>query len=298
MKVAVIGAEGFIGRVLTKHLNVLGHEVVSLDVKAADSDRGPIAFRRLDVIQDEVSFDQGTDAVFYLAQSPFYRDFPAKADHLFGVNTLGAIKAVQAAVRANVNFFCYASTGNVYQPSFQPLTEKDAVRRDDPYALSKVMAEESLSLFQRHLKVTIVRFFGVFGEGQRTMLPWKLFEMIRDKQPILLTKSLHNQDSGGLRISFCYVDDAARVLARIAESAAAGIEVPFVLNVAGPEAISIRRFAETLGSVVGIEPMFQETGEIRPFDLVADIGQLLSLLPATFTPFSVAMQTTCRGLIR
>ena len=59
-------------------------------------------------------------SVFYLAQSPFYNDPADHEDHLFGVNTTGAVKAAEAARKAAARFFCYASTGNVYQPSFEP----------------------------------------------------------------------------------------------------------------------------------------------------------------------------------
>ena len=104
-------------------------------------------------LRDPLPLPQGIEAVFYLAQSPRYRDFPQAADDLFGVNTYGAVKAAEAALAAGAGLLCYASTGNVYQPSLAPLAESCPLDRENPYALSKLAAEEVLRLFRPHLPV-------------------------------------------------------------------------------------------------------------------------------------------------
>ena len=292
MNIAIIGAAGFVGKVLSRICKESGHDVRGYDVaNREDSDAPDI--EHLDVLADRVEFAPETDCVFYLAQSPFYREFPRRGDHLFGVNVQGAIKAATAAHERNVSFFCYASTGNVYQPSLEPRRESDPLRRDEPYALSKVMAEDALNLFRSTMALLCVRLFGVFGQGQQTMLPVRLREMIKAGQPITLAPAPQEMDNPqGLKISLCYVDDVARCLIRLAELATGGNSLPSALNVAGPEPISIRQFAETAGELMGIEPIFQIATEHRRFDLIAETAELQSLISPEFTPFGEAMSRT------
>jgi nucleoside-diphosphate-sugar epimerase len=249
----------------------------------------------LDVLRDEVCFLQGTDAVFYLAQSPWYREFPRSADHLFGVNTFGAIKAAQAAMAAGVRLFCYASSGNVYAPSLDPLAEGHPVRRDDPYALSKLAAEEALALFAGPMAMLAVRLFGLFGPGQRRMLPASLLARIRSGEEIALEPAEGEAgDTEGLVVSFTYVVDAARLLEQLARIALAGRPLPPALNVAGPEPISVRRFSEELGRAVGIEPRLTRAQGLRRFNLIADLALLRSIVRPQYTPLADAIAKTCQ----
>lgn len=274
----------------------MGHDVTGYDVRPADRG-GEFACNRLDVLTDKIEFEPKTQCVFYLAQSPFYKASAGRDGHLFGVNTMGAIKAADAACRAGAGFFCYASTGNVYQPSFEPMNESHPIRRDEPYVLSKVMAEEALKPFRDRMSVVSARLFGVFGPGQGKMLPARICDMVRDGREIELAASPQKgEPAEGLRISFSYVDDVADCLIRLAEMAVRGAELPDAVNVAGPEAISIRRFAAAVGKELGLEPVFRAAAEPRKFDLIADITRLRSLLNPDFTSFDDAVAATVAAL--
>jgi nucleoside-diphosphate-sugar epimerase len=290
MRVAVFGAAGFLGRRLCRHLRQAGWDVCGRDV----SDQGPLEdgleYRRCDVLVDELALPESTEAVFYLPQSPFYRQFPQKAAHLFGVNTLGAIRAAEAACRAGAKAFFYASTGNVYAPSLGPLTEDWPVRRDDPYALSKVAAEEALRLFAAQLPVISLRLFGLFGPGQTKMLPFTLWKKVQAGEAISLEPvEGENGEPEGLTVSLSYVADTAACLERLARLALEGNHLPPALNVAGPEPISIRRFAVALGRILHREPRFVRAEKTRSMNLIADLKQLQALLGPPHTPFDEAM---------
>jgi nucleoside-diphosphate-sugar epimerase len=264
-------------------------EVWAYDVSEPAEGVAAREFRRLDIIADVLALPAAIDAVYYLAQSPFYRQFPDRAEHLFGVNSLGAVKAAQAACAAGAKFFCYASTGNVYAPSLGPLVETDAVRRDNPYALSKLAAEESLRLFSPWTTVVAARLFGLFGPGQKNMLPAILQNKVQTGGSVLLEPAPgESPDPEGLTISFCYVDDTARCLHQLALRALRGEPLPPVVNVAGPEPISVRRFASTLGRLLGKEPNFARATTTRAWDLIADLGLLRSLVEPQFLPFEEA----------
>jgi len=290
MKAAVVGAAGFLGRALCRRLLDCAWDVTGYDLAPPENLPAGLSFQRLDVLADAPTFAPGTDAVFYLAQSPFYRDFPESADHLFGVNTYGAIKAARAACGANARLFCYTSTGNAYAPSLEALAETHPVRRDDPYALSKVAAEEAVRLFASRMPVSVLRLFGLFGPGQTRMLPATLLARLRAGQEISLEPAEGEGDSTeGLTISFTFVDDAARVMEELAQRALRAGRLPAVLNVAPPEPVSLRRFAEEMGGVIGIEPRFVRARRTRTQNLIADVRLLDSVLRPVWTPFKRAM---------
>jgi nucleoside-diphosphate-sugar epimerase len=289
MTAAVIGASGFIGRILAQMLANAGHTVYCLD-------RAPVSNPQCvclpyDALHPEAQFPS-VDAVFYLAQSGYYRAFPAHAEDLFGVNVLGAIKAAQAAQEAGCRFFCYASTGSVYAPSFTPMTETFPVSRTSPYELSKLMAEEALDCFSPWMLTTSVRIFGAYGPGQKAMLPYAIKQRILANEAVSLASS-PDGDADGLRISFIYAEDLAWCLLRLAEKSLAGEVLPQRINLAGPEGISLRQLATNIADCLGRQASFIAAEQKRQKDLLADISVLRALLQPDFTPFAEGIRLFC-----
>lgn len=261
MRVTVVGSRGFLGRALSARLQRGGCEVERLSSSSSggiDPETG--------LLPPEFALDKGIDAVVYLAQSPFYRQVPDRADHLFCVNVVSALRVAEAARQAGIQRFVYASTGSVYAASFQPLTEQSPVRRDRWYPLSKLQAEDALALFRNDLQVTCVRPFGIYGPGQSGMLIPNLLATIQIGKSVTIDRNPHDAaDCDGLKISLCYVDDAAAAVERLLSVAA-----PPVLNLAGCESVSIRRIAESIGELLSVAPRIQSADRLRETDLIAD----------------------------
>ncbi|MCE9546978.1 MAG: NAD(P)-dependent oxidoreductase [Planctomycetia bacterium] len=297
MRCIVIGAAGFIGAALVDHLAACGDHVLAIDHRASDAPSQAARHQTLDVARDDLRFADAPDAVFYLAQSSAYRDFPERAGDLFGVNLVGAVRAASAARAVGAKWFAYASTGNVYQPSFAPLPESAATRRDEPYAASKLMAEEALALFRPRLAVSAIRLFGVFGPRQRRMLPVLVRQRIEQGEPIVLQPAPGEvEPTGGLRVSWTFVGDVVQRLRELAVAATSGQSVPDTLNLAGPEPISLHQFAQTMGRALRREPRFEISATLRMFDLCADITLLRTLTGNTFTPFESAMAAAIESI--
>jgi nucleoside-diphosphate-sugar epimerase len=55
-------------------------------------------------------------------------------------------------------------------PVFVPIRKQTPLYRDEWYPLSKLHAEEALSLYRRYMDVIIVRPFGIYGPGQKDWL--------------------------------------------------------------------------------------------------------------------------------
>lgn len=302
MNALVMGAAGFIGRNLGTRLQGEGHGVIGMDLGSTlESARatGALPFDTLDCdVRSEELPDVGSlDAVFYLAQSPHYREFPAGTADLFLVNVVGALRSARAAAAAGARFFCYASSGNVYAPSFSPFMETDPVRRDQPYALSKIAGEEGVALFSGAMAVLRVRFFGVFGPTQRGMLVPIVARRVHEGEPVEIEPHPRDRsDQSGLRASLCYVDDVSACLVWLAEQALSDAALPPVLNVAGPEAVSVRQLACEVARQAGVVPQFRAVSRPREGDLIADISSLRQLLQPRFTPLPEALAKTVAEL--
>ena len=90
-------------------------------------------------------------------------------------------------------------------------------------------------------------------------------------------------------MSFSFLDDVVDILVALATRGVSGSSIPGVLNVAGPEPVSLRRFGEAMGRALGSKPCFEVAEAQRTFDLVADISQLQALLDPLFTPLDEAV---------
>lgn len=289
MKCAIIGASGFIGRSLLQRLGEKGHEVAGYDLMSCDE----TGVSALDVSKDEMEFARGTDVVVYLSQSPHYRSFPENADDLFGVNVVGAARAAAAAQRSGARLFVYASTGNVYKSSFDALGEGAPLEGGDAYSLSKIMGETAVRAMASEMKTLVIRIFGAFGPGQKNMLIPTLATRVRKQQAITIQKHPNDvDDQDGLNVSLIYIDDLIAALISMIDGRLSGDITEDIVNLGGPDGISIRDLGEQLGEVLGVKTLFEVTDASRDFDLVADIGRLRALVNPTFTPLPKALQET------
>ena len=272
----MIGAGGFVGRSLCRVLTGRGIAVMSCSSGTPggiDLDAG--------LFSTTVRFPKGLDAVYFLAQSPRYHQTPQQSAHLLAVNCVAALQAAEAGRQAGATRFIYASSGNVYAPSFAPLHEASPLRRDDWYALSKIHAEEGLALYRNSMSVTVARIFGVYGPGQTDKLIPNMMHSIQSGAAIRLAPNpADEKDNGGLRISLCYIDDVVDIFCRLITT-----KSPDVINIAGPETLSIRDIAMAIGQRIGKAPCFDITPRPREFDLIADITRLMERFRVDFTPF-------------
>jgi UDP-glucose 4-epimerase len=269
--VLVTGASGMIGRHLLQHLESQ-REVIALGRHAPQSTAA--RFLECDLAQDVLpdGMPVTCDTVIHLAQSVHFREFPDQANDIFRVNVGSTQRLLDWAKRAGVRRFVYASSGGIYGHGEEAFRE-DAVLRSGGelgfYLASKNCAELLVENYAAYMTVFILRFFFVYGPGQRdNMLMPRLIRSVQRGQPITL------QGSEGVRMNPIFVSDAVRAII-----GTLNLDSGQKINVAGSEVVSLRSLGILIGRLVNREPHFQrQDGE--PRHLVGDVTKMVKLLGA------------------
>jgi nucleoside-diphosphate-sugar epimerase len=275
MKQCVItGCSGLIGSHLVKQL--------SQDWKifcVARSSGKPIATAQnpqsvmFDLSQtwDSHALPAQIDAVIHLAQSEHFRDFPEKAEHVFQVNTVSTLRLLDYARQAGARTFIFASSGGIYGHGEQEFSEDNAISSQGDlgfYLGTKLCAEILAENYTAFMNVIVLRFFFVYGVGQRrTMLIPRLVQSVLDERPIVL----HGQD--GIRINPTDVGDAVGAITR-----ALALDGSHKINIGGPEILSLRQIGRQIGAIIGKEPVFEVRPTVAPHHLVGDIRKMAQVL--------------------
>ena len=272
--ILVFGASGLVGR----HLVPLLADTVDVTAVTRSGRLEGLAANwvQLDLSQplDPERLPSAIDAVVYLAQSRRYREFPEGAGDVQRVNVEQPVAIAEVARRRGARHFIYASSGSVYEPGPRPLRETDPVPASSFYAASKLAAETLLRPYAEFMNVVLLRFFFIYGRGQdkRMLLPRLTDRIVRGD-------SVDLGSGDGMRLQPLLAGDAASAIASALEIQ--GLET---INVAGPEAFSLRSVSETIAKAVGKAPIFGSAGGAAG-DLVADTSRMHQLLGPPRTNF-------------
>jgi nucleoside-diphosphate-sugar epimerase len=284
MRILLTGVTGFVGERLLRSL-VGEHEVYGISrTQHADLDpRVNWLFQDLAAPQWSVDLPSGIDAVVHLAQSRHFRDFPARADDIYGISAGATARLLDWSAKTGVKHFIFASTGGVYGASELPVKETDSLGQAiGPlgfYFATKRCGELLGMQYSGALTFVALRFFFVYGSGQpKQMLLPRLASNICSSEPILL------QGNDGIKLNPIHVDDAVLAIRRcfsLTESR--------VINIAGPETVSLRAVAALLGHKLDCEPILKVDAAAKPGHLVADIGRMTRLIGAPAVGLDVGL---------
>ena len=246
MRVLITGGAGFIGSQLGYNLHQLGHEVVLLDnmmfgywdnLEVAGRKFG--RFVRADVLDPRIEpYFEGVDVVFHfaaLSALPVCQSHPRDA---MSINVGGVANVLEAARKAGVGRFIFASTSAVYETNTEAvLDETLPVAPHLLYSLSKYQAELLVRgvAATNGLDVVVLRFFNVYGPHQdfrRKSPPFTSYlirELISGRVPVLHSDGTQKRD-------YVHVDDLMRLATTCMTHPAARGQT---FNVASGEPISV-----------------------------------------------------------
>ncbi len=267
--ILITGAAGFMGRHLMPTLQAR-HTVHAVVRKLPELPRpGGLHWIECDLGAplDRAQLPKHVDAIIHLAQSRFYRQFPARADDIFAVNIQSTFHLLEYARQAGARCFVYASSGGVYNYSLEKIVETSPVDPLTFYLSSKYSAELLVANYRQIFRTAVLRFFFVYGRGQQGMLISNLMKRVQQDQIITI------EGNPGLRINPIHVEDAVRVfepLLALTEST--------LLNVAGDEIVTLTDLVRQLELVVGRPAHLAYTEARSKGDLVADNTRMKEML--------------------
>jgi UDP-N-acetylglucosamine/UDP-N-acetylgalactosamine 4-epimerase len=174
----ITGGAGFIGSTLAKSAQENGWSVRVLDNLSTGLKQTAeeLKLKGIEVyigdIRDLALLDkamEGCDAVAHLAAQVSVPISVSNPQETMSINVDGTSKVIAACLKHGVKRLVMASSAAVYgEAESLPLKEEDAGQVLSPYAESKWMNEEQiLEARKKGLQATALRFFNVYGVGQR-----------------------------------------------------------------------------------------------------------------------------------
>jgi GDP-4-dehydro-6-deoxy-D-mannose reductase len=172
--VVVTGADGFMGRAVVQRFREAGTEVYAAGRRQGDIADG--AFWR-DLPPARV--------IAHLAGRSFVPDSWTDKAGFMQANVIGTQHALEWCKRHGANMV-FASAYLYGVPQKLPIGEDDPVNPNNPYALSKRLAEQLCEFAALHegVPVTVLRIFNVYGHGQRPefLIPRLMSQMLSDSE--------------------------------------------------------------------------------------------------------------------
>jgi 2-alkyl-3-oxoalkanoate reductase len=174
LRIAVTGANEFIGAFLCRYFHAAGHQIIAIDrPKTPHPELQKFAdYMQADILKPLAPFD--ADLCIHAAN---YHTNPANYEDLFLSHVEGTLNVVEAA--RFCSHIVHISSSSVYQFGKQPVKETDASISADlsDYGETKLLAEEVVTFeIPLNQKRLILRPRAIYGVGDATFLP-RLFDL-------------------------------------------------------------------------------------------------------------------------
>ncbi len=254
-EILVTGATGFLGRHLVAALESQGHAVRRHSSAAGDIADCPIPM-------------ENVSRVFHLAGKSYVPESWQNPQGFYRTNVMGTVNVLEHCRRNQAALVLISSY--VYgQPQRLPIAEDHPLAAANPYAHTKILAEETARFYEQRfgLALAIVRPFNIYGPGQRPpfLIP-AIVQQVFDPS----TEVVRLQDLRPKR-DYLYVEDAVAMLVALVRP-----EVRGVFNMGSGHSSSVAEVAELVNRAAGSCKPVVSAGETRPgevMDVVADTSR-------------------------
>jgi nucleoside-diphosphate-sugar epimerase len=216
MKIIITGATGSLGAYLTRWFSEKGHEVIAV---------GRIKNPPARLVACSTYFQADITSPFILPEADVcihtaaIADDKAKATDLYLTNVTGTENVALAAKHCKT--FVHISSSSVYMNSDKLLKEEMAGEKPgeklSAYGKSKLLAEESLINFYKNDSCFILRPRGIYGAGDKVLLP-RMLKLVKKNKMI-------RAGSMNVHLSMTHFSNFAIAIERCVHSQKNGIHI-------------------------------------------------------------------------
>lgn len=253
MKVAVLGASGFVGSYVMEVLRGLRMECVGTFFQHREAGLVRLDCGDHGAMEDFIRRG-GFNSIIVLASQPHVEWCESHPAESFALNTLPMHHLAESVTRLNSSGrpqVIFVSSDYVFDGLRGPYREEDQPNPLSVYGMHKLEAER----IALTMKGAVVRITVVYGrEKNQKNFAVRLINEVNSKQRVMVP-----DDQIGTPT---YVEDVARALVEVASR-----QLPGIYHVAGPEFISRYEFALRIAQVMGLDPAY-----IRPVQ-TSELGQ-------------------------
>ncbi|OGX42900.1 MAG: Vi polysaccharide biosynthesis protein VipB/TviC [Omnitrophica WOR_2 bacterium RIFCSPLOWO2_02_FULL_45_28] len=291
MRFLVTGGAGFIGSNIAEKLLQEGHYVRVLDNFYSGREEN-LAFAKktakdiFELIRGDIRTqsvcEKACAGIDYVLHQAALRSVPRsmkEPESYNAVNISGTLNLLQAAAKAKVKRFVFASSSSVYGDTDQFPEREDAYPLlISPYALTKLAGEYYCRIFSEffNLQTVCLRYFNVFGPRQAlddeyaVVIPKFIHCILRGEAPPIFGSGKQSRD-------FTYIDNV--VQANVLAATTADIKHD-IFNVANERDHTVLELVEVLNKIIGknIKPEFLPPRPGDVFKTCADISKIRKIL--------------------
>jgi len=263
MKILITGATGFIGSNLIKKLNK-NNTIYAITRNKRYSIKN-VKWVRCDLSKkiNFNNFPKDLDCIIHLAQSREHKKFPEKVFDIFNINSYSTLQLLEYGRKIKIKSFILASSGGVTGYKDNKILEEDPPNPLTFYLTSKYIAESLVNSYSDYFNIVILRYFFVYGKGQKDGIVPLLINKIKNNEPIYIYG-----DKEGTKINPIYIDDAIHSTLHALE-----LKEKQVINIAGRETISILKLSNLISKYLKKKPVFEyKDGPTQ--NMIADIEKM------------------------
>ncbi len=249
--VAIIGANGFIGRQLTETLMKKKDIRLFLFGKSpVPSFKHDLPYEQLELLNTEQlnRCFKDIELVYYLAsetipatswENPLLEIEKNLKPFVHFINTVSKLKTKKIVF--------VSSAGTVYGPSEEKVNENSATNPFSPYGIIKVAMENFLTYFQKkaHVSFDIYRVSNVYGNGQDTSKGLGIINTFLEK--IISEKKITIFGNGDSLRNYIYVKDVAELMSLSLQSP---VHESNIYNLSSNDTLSINSLVKLMQATV------------------------------------------------
>ena len=264
--IAIIGANGFIGKQLTEVLAEQANLKISLFGRNDSKEfAGNLPYYKFDLnnTQQIETYFKEIELVYYLASEAIPSS--SRDDPKFDVekNLLPFINFLNCTSKLKLKKIVFVSSaGTIYGPSTEKLTEESDKKPFSPYGITKLAMENYLNYFEAryHVYHDVFRVSNVYGIGQNTSKGLGIINTFLEK--IITENSVLIYGNGEIVRNYIYVNDVAKLLSF---SVTENSNESHIFNLASNDNLSINSLVNIVESIVK-EKFTKNYKEIRQSD--------------------------------